>query len=492
VTGDPAEELARDGGSAAEISAAVNVGLRTAAQVLADHVARHEATHARLNALVQTRHTEAAREASAGPRGPLAGVPVSVKDCFPVRGLRTTLGIPGFATACDEVDAGIVARLREAGAIIVGKGNVPQAMYLHETDNPVWGRSNHPMAADRGPGGSTGGDAALVAAGVVPLAVGNDLAGSLRNPAHVCGIATLMPRSEVLGEGDAFDTVPSLRTVRPRAGFLTRHVGDLALALKSLAPAAAAAEPVRRVGWWDAAGPIPPSAAIRRGVALAVAALEDCGVEVVRLPGEIAEQAAWLHLAIVSADGSGFVRQLFAGERPIQRVERMIGYGSLPRWTRPPVAVAAWFTGRGIEARGLMATGPRDTAGLERLLAAREGLAARFATLVAGCEALVCPASSLPALPHGAAVRLVMAAAPSMLPNLLGLAAGVVPVTTVRPAEERGRPWSPDPVLRAAATTDRGSAGLPVGVQVVAAPGRGEGTVLEVMRAIEEAVRRPS
>jgi Asp-tRNA(Asn)/Glu-tRNA(Gln) amidotransferase A subunit family amidase len=129
-------------------------------------------------------------------------------------------------------DAPIVSSLRAAGAIIVGKGNVPQAMYLHETDNPVWGRTNHPCDATRGPGGSSGGDAALVAAGVVPLAVGTDLAGSIRQPAHACGISGFLPRSAVVGDGGAFDTVPHLTVVRPRAGFLARQVDDLARAFE--------------------------------------------------------------------------------------------------------------------------------------------------------------------------------------------------------------------------------------------------------------------
>jgi fatty acid amide hydrolase len=93
--------------------------------------------------------------------------------------------------------------------------------------------------------------------------------------------------------------------------------------------------------------------------------------------------------------------------------------------------------------------------------------------------------SALPALRHGTAARLVLAAAPCLLANLLDLPAGAVPVTRVRPDEERGRGFSFDPVLRAAAATDRGSRGLPVGVQVVGVPGADESVVLDVMELIE-------
>ena len=163
--------------SAVSIADEVASGRARPREALAEHVARYRATHACLNALVQPRHAAADAEAERlesrlreqSVHMPLAGVPVSVKECFAVAGLVTSLGIPSRRGDLDESDSAIVARLRAAGAIIVGKGNIPQAMYLHETDNPVWGRTNHPFNAARGPGGSSGGDAALVAAGVVPL-----------------------------------------------------------------------------------------------------------------------------------------------------------------------------------------------------------------------------------------------------------------------------------------------------------------------------------
>jgi len=472
------------------IAADVAAGRRAAADVLAVHRARHQACHSHLNALVQPRHAAAEMEAASAATGLLAGVPVSIKDCFPVRGLLTTLGIPGFAREPDAEDAEIVRRLRNAGAIIVGKANVPQVMYLHETENPVWGRTNHPLTTDRGPGGSSGGDAALVAAGVVSLAVGNDLAGSLRQPAHACGIAALMPRSEVLGEGGSFNTQPHLRAVRSRVGFLARSVADLRAALEAVAlSAVAVAEPVRRVCWWDEAGPIPASPAIRRGVAEAVERLERAGIETKKLSGSLAEEAAWLHLAILSANGGRDIRRLFTACKPIPGVARLLTLGGLSQPARSFVAVVARVAGRRLEAKGLACTGPRNAAGLAGLVAARDAMAVQFADHLAGYDAVVCPVSALPALRHGTAARLVLAVAPCLAANLFGLAAGAVPVTTVRPDEEQERPRSRDPVLRWAAATDRGSAGLPVGVQVVAAPGRGEATVLEVMRLIEAGSR---
>ncbi len=483
------------------IAAAVADGATTPQAVLAEHVARHRACHDRLNALVQPRHEAAAAEAAAvaatrgiAAAGPLAGVPVSVKECFPVRGLVTPLGIRARRGLVDATDADIVRRLRAAGAVVVGKANVPQAMFLHETDNPVWGSTAHPFAPDRGPGGSSGGDAALVAAGVVPLAVGNDLAGSVRQPAHACGIVGFVPATARLGSGGACRTLPSVTAMTPRVGFLAACVADAVLASTAVGavdpPPAAATEQNLRIAWWDDAGPIPAAAAIRRGVAEAVGRLARAGVTTREITGAMALEAAWIHLGFMSADGGADLRRLFAGERPIPPVARLLRLAGMPRWIRPLVAAAAQAAGSGIEAAALRHTGPCGSAGLGRLEAARREFAGRFAGELAGCDAIVCPVSALPALRHGTAARLVLAAAPCLLANLLDLPAGTVPVTTVRAEEERPRGRSRDPVLRAADDCDRGSRGLPVGVQVIGLPGAAAGrdpgrVALEVMRLIE-------
>lgn len=505
--------------SAVSIAEAVAAGEVRASEVLEEHVTRHRETAASLNALVQPRHAEARAEVGrldsllqeGAAVGRLAGVPVSVKECFAVAGLVTSLGIPSRRKAIDQTNAPIVARLREAGAIIVGKANVPQAMYLHETDNPVWGRTNHPLSMMRGPGGSSGGDAALVAAGVVPLAVGTDLAGSVRQPAHVCGIAGFLPRSAVVGDGGGFDTTPHLTTVRPRAGFLARNVDDLARAVEVLGTVPLPETPTRgdealsgsrplngvacglRVAWWDDAGPLEPSLAVRRAVHEAVSCLTRAGAEMIRLDGSLAAEAAWLHLAVLSADGGADIRRLFAGTRPIPPVARLLRLAGLPVWLRSLLAGLSQSMGNGIEAKALRATGPRHARALESLRDRHAEFAKRFTAAVAPYDALVCPVSALPALPHGTAARLLLAASPCLLANLLDLPAGTVPITRVRPDEEIGRVPSHDRVIRAAAAADRGSSGLPVGVQVVGVPDvasaadplRPERIVLAVMRLIE-------
>ncbi len=474
-------------------------GRATAEAVLARRVARHQATHAALNALIQPRLAAAGDEAAAvtaaiaagRPPGILAGVPVSVKECFPLRGLVTTLGIASRRDAIDTADAPIVSRLRAAGGVMVGKANVPQAMFLHETDNPVWGLSRHPTHPDRNPGGSSGGDAALVAAGVVALGVGTDLAGSIRQPAHACGIAGIVPRSATLGASGSFDTMPHQHLVRARAGLLAARVADLRSGLAAVGVEATGAPTDFRgirIGWFDDCGPLEPAPAIRRAVREAAATLAAAGAEVMQISGALWEEAAWLHLAILSADGGRDVRSLFAGSRPVPEVARLLRLAGLPRWGRPALAAVAQATGRRIEAEALRVTGPRSAADVQQLEQSRAALATRLQSLAATCDAIVCPVSAVPAMRHGTAGRLVVAAAPCLAANLFDLPAGAVPVTTVQPDEESGRSRDRDPVARLAAETDRDSRGLPVGVQVVGLhtePHAGERLVLDVMHCIE-------
>jgi fatty acid amide hydrolase len=496
-------EITPSGGAVAEsvsgIAASVAAGDVLASEVVRRAISRVAATADSLNAVVQLDQTAMSAAAAIDAdhdrrRMPLCGVPVSVKECFPVAGLRTTLGIGCRAGDVDQADAELVARLRAAGAVVVGKGNVPQAMFAHEAANPVWGRTNHPTHADRGPGGSSGGDAAAVAAGLVPLAVGNDLAGSLRHPAHVCGIVSLMPRTSVIGAGGAFDTLPHVTVIRTRAGFLARSVADLELALTACRSEPEIAPPLAadtrlRIGWWIDTGPIPPSPAVARGVREALAILQRAGATLVPLDGAVAVSAAWLLLAIAAADGGHHVRSLFrtaSGEsEPTPAVRRMLGIAGMSPWARRMLATVARLAGARIEAETLGRTGPRGPEASAALLERRLALAADAARLFAECDAVVCPVSALPALRHGTAARLVLTAVPCLLANLFDLAAGAVPITRVRPDEERGRPWSLDPVLRLARGCDAGSRGLPIGVQVVARPGGDESLVLRVMRIIE-------
>jgi len=162
---------------------------------------RLERMNTRLGAYVMVHAERALGEAGAAeravmagePLGPLHGVPVSIKDNLWTAGDRTTFGSRLFAEFVAPEDAPSVASLRAAGAIFVGRTNLPEFAWRGSTDNPLFGESRNPWDLTRTPGGSTGGGAAAVAAGLGPLALGSDGAGSIRIPASFCGLVGLKP-----------------------------------------------------------------------------------------------------------------------------------------------------------------------------------------------------------------------------------------------------------------------------------------------------------
>jgi len=213
---------------------------------LAEHViARIERLDQKLNAVVVRdfdRARDAARTADAalsrGEQRPLLGIPIVVKESFNVAGLPTTWGIPAFKGWTSKEDAVTIARLKAAGAVILGKTNVPIYLGDWQSYNEIYGTTNNPWDLGRTPGGSSGGSAAALAAGFGPLSLGSDIGGSLRAPAHYCGVFAHKPTLNLVPLRG--HTPPGLRAL-PRdhdlavAGPMARSAADLALGLDVLA-----------------------------------------------------------------------------------------------------------------------------------------------------------------------------------------------------------------------------------------------------------------
>lgn len=219
---------------------------RVSARELCDAaIARIEAHDPKINAVVVRDFDRARAAADAadaararGERRPLLGLPMTVKEVFSVAGLPTTWGIEKYRDWRPDFDSLVVQRLKSAGAIILGKTNVPVGLADWQSYNPIYGTTNNPWDLSRTPGGSSGGAAAALAAGFVPLEVGSDIGGSLRCPAHFCGVFSHKPSIGLVPwRGSGPPETPPIPVANSLAviGPMARSAGDLALELQVLA-----------------------------------------------------------------------------------------------------------------------------------------------------------------------------------------------------------------------------------------------------------------
>jgi amidase len=239
MTGQSRGDYMLNYGTTKELVGALAAG-KISALELTDHViARIEAVDQKLNAVVARdfdRGRDAAKSADAalarGERRPLLGIPMVVKESFDVAGLPTTWGVPQFKNFVPQDDAVMVARVKAAGAVILGKTNVPYLLGDWQSYNDIYGTTNNPWDLGRTPGGSSGGSSAALAAGFGPLSLGSDIGGSLRVPAHYCGIYAHKPTLNLIPPRGhrppgMVQRVSDLAVVGPMA----RSAADLDLAL---------------------------------------------------------------------------------------------------------------------------------------------------------------------------------------------------------------------------------------------------------------------
>ena len=250
----PVAAIARDadGGSeglayrtASDLVKAI-AGRQVSSRELVDSaISRIEALDPKINAVVVREFDRARIAADAadaalarGEQRPLLGLPMTVKEQFNVAGLPTTWGAPKFKDWRPDADALAVQRLKAAGAIIIGKTNVPLNLSDWQSFNEVYGTTNNPWSLSRTPGGSPGGSAAALAAGFVPLELGSDIGGSLRAPAHFCGVFSHKPTLDLVPlRGSGPPQIPAVPVRGDLAvyGPMARSAADLALELEVLA-----------------------------------------------------------------------------------------------------------------------------------------------------------------------------------------------------------------------------------------------------------------
>lgn len=268
--------------TATRLARAIRNGRLSSVEATRSHLERIARENPALNALVVVDRDGALKAARAAdralaarksdgmkPLGPLHGVPITIKEAFDVAGLRTTSSHPPLADNVATQDATLVARLRAAGAVILGKTNVPELCADFQTDSPIFGTTKNAWDERRTAGGSTGGGGVAVAARLSPLELGSDIGGSVRNPAHYNGIFSLKPTEwRVPGHGHVPDLPGATRSTRYMGTFgpLARSVDDLDIALRVIAGPD---------GYEAEAGPVPLGPTPRlsaRGLRIAVLA----------------------------------------------------------------------------------------------------------------------------------------------------------------------------------------------------------------------------
>ena len=432
-------------------------------EALAEHRRRIELLNPELNAIVtgapdadeRARAAEAA-VARGDELGPLHGVPFTVKDTFDTAGLRTTRGSRLFADRIPQRDATVVTRMRGAGAILVGKTNTPEFALWWETANLVFGRTSNPHDPTRTSGGSSGGEAVALATGMSSLGIGSDLGGSIRLPAHYCGVVGLKPtHGRVPLTGHFPDTLFRFM----HAGALARSVRDAALALAVLegpdgedwyvGPSPARPSPhdeaPLRVGWISEPAFAPVEPEIARAVSRAADGLAAAGaiVEQAEPKGFVDVDTNALTLQLYGAESGAYFAEI-VGER------REDLHASLRRRLELPLCTLDEYVAA--------------EAAVERL---RRDLASFFRCY----DVLLCPTAPVVAPQHDAEEILV---------------AGVAypPRTAMRatiPFDLTGSPALTVPFARS-------GEGLPIGVQFVGRRFEDE-TVLRAATLVEPAAR---
>lgn len=318
--------------SAANMARLIREKQISSEELVRAHIDRINAVNPVLNAIVQFRPDEALQEARAAdeaqargePLGALHGVPFTLKDYMSIAGLKSTYGTLGFANNVMHHDSEVTKRLRRAGGIALGLTNMPEFGASVETDSLVYGRTNNPYDLTRFPGGSSGGESAIIAAGGSALGVGGDSGGSIREPAHYCGIAGLKPSTGRVPKTGFFMHSRGPTVFKTQNGPMARYVEDLWLGLKILAgpdgrdptvhpvplpdPAAVDVRKLR-VAYYTDNGVVACHPDVRRVVLEAVAAFKHAGVSIEEAPPPQVTEGLALYVQLVGANGLNKMRE---------------------------------------------------------------------------------------------------------------------------------------------------------------------------------------
>lgn len=451
---------------AAELARRIRARQLNPVDVVEAHIRRIEQVNSRINAVIVPMFEQAREEAQQaadrlGGNGiedlpPLFGVPVTIKDSFALEGVSHVSGAYQRRDIIAESDAAAVSKLKEAGAIILGKTNVPDLCWLGETVNPVYGRTRNPHDTRRMAGGSSGGEGAIIGAGGSPLGLGSDVAGSLRIPAAACGVVSLKPSAGRISTKGHVPGAPKALLDFLSAGPMARRIEDLALALKVLSETPTSDYTQidlkgRRVTVYIRNPLYPVSGAVADTVAMAAGALRSAGMEVADTPRPPLVKAGFQFMALFHKEGgTRNYREGLGGGVPFDYIAEI--RANLQRQGRISPEVLGFQAFMSAAGGLLKLAGFANWDALDR---SRE----EFRRIMQPGGVLLCPMLVTPPPRHGWSWWMPMSIPYAPMFNALGFPAVCVPVR-----------W-----------TDKG---LPLVVQVVAQPGEDE-TALAVAAELE-------
>src|SRR5271170_4852110 len=293
-----------------------------------EHIRQIERLNPQLNALIEFDAERVRSEARASKGGPLSGLPMTVKSSIEVKGYRCEIGSLLNRGHIAHEDAEAVTRLRRAGVTVLGTTNCPEFLMAYETDNLLYGQTRNPWSLEHSAGGSSGGEAAAIAAGLSSCGLGSDSGGSVREPAHFCGIASLKPTpGRVPGRGHRPSSVGPF-SILGAVGPMARTIADVALLFRTLCaqdpldPESAplgyrhiSTDDAKRIpiGWFEDDGLTPVTEETRQAVRDAAQALKRQGFKVQRFRPKALEEARKLWWVFFVQCGAMFYRKAIEG-----------------------------------------------------------------------------------------------------------------------------------------------------------------------------------
>ncbi|WKY13638.1 hypothetical protein Q1695_004458 [Nippostrongylus brasiliensis] len=444
----------------------------------------------------------------AAEKPPLYGIPFSVKGNFFMPGYDCTIGLAKYLDQPKLDECTMVTHLRNLGAVPFVLTNVPQALLSFVCSNSVYGTTLNPLDAARSPGGSSGGEAALLAAGGTPFGTGSDLAGSLRIPAAFCGVVSLKPSQERLVVKNSHGGVPGRGRLGLSFGFFTHTVQEQVELLRliignpdyiDIVPTSIAAPLVEkeiknanklRIGYYDDDGFCPAVPCVKRALLETVERLKAEGHELVRFKVPKVEEMVEILYKLLMPDGGRYVRALYDNDIVDPYLKEFVTLMKVPQWLR---AIASYIL-RPISPQ-MAALSGAYVSNLEDLRYTQERCDDYKESFIAywkslGLDAVICPTFPVPAVPHDYPSRMPSAASYTALYNLLDFPAGAVPAGKVTQQDDQDildeakYPVGFNIALRYFREAASHSVGLPLSVQVVTLPYQEE-KCLRLMAEVE-------